>query len=300
MDVCPDWSAMHYEPGRLGSQTAVFAQMKKAIALREQAALVKLQAFQSLIISINQLLPNRRIEMRTFFLIVLTVFFLGSFDQSFGQSTKKSGSAGTQQSGAAPAKTDMKSAFEKLLAKTAKDAEERRAGQAKAGSNTRTPGRPAGGGAGLFTKPTVESSKEKKATAKERYDEIFSSNKMYEVRLRNKSLAMRKGKFMGMAKQNKWVVFESRRQIAAVPADMLHKKIADKIEGQIEKAKAVFNETGVAFEEIHEFPDGGDMKDVGLAGRQKITMYLFNKPKEEKKSKKQKTAEDKGKSKSKG
>ena len=70
----------------------------------------------------------------------------------------------------------------------------------------------------------------------------------------------------------------------------------------MEKAKGVFDETGVAFEEVHEIPDTGDRKDVGLAGRERITMYLYNKPKEEKskKSRKQPMTKDEGKSKSKG
>ena len=243
--------------------------------------------------------------MRTFFLIVLTVFLLGSFDQSYGQSTNKPGSgaeAGAPQTGSTPKKSKMKSEFEKLLEKAAKDASERNTGKATTpGSGTKVRGNSTGG-AGLLVKSAGQSTEDQKVTAKKKYDEIFASNKMYEVRLRNKSLAMRKGKFMGMANKNTWVVFESKRQIVAVPADTLHKKIAGKIEDQMEKAKGVFDETGVAFEEVHEIPDTGDRKDVGLAGRERITMYLYNKPKEEKskKSRKQPMTKDEGKSKSKG
>jgi hypothetical protein len=84
---------------------------------------------------------------------------------------------------------------------------------------------------------------------------------------------------MGMANRNTLAVFESKRQIVAVPADKLHRTLAGKVEAQIEKAVAVFKETGVAFDDVFEIPDSGDQKTVGLAGRERIQMYLFNKPK---------------------
>jgi len=161
-----------------------------------------------------------------------------------------------------------------------------------------------GGGAGLLFKSNAKraTTEEQQEAAKKQYLEIFASEKTYEVRLRNKALALRKGKFMGMANRNSMAVFESKRQIVAVPADKLHKRVAGKVEDQIEKAKKVYKDTGVAFDDVLDVPDSGDKKDVGLAGREKITMYVFTKPKKEKekKSEKQTTAKDKEKSESKG
>jgi len=159
-----------------------------------------------------------------------------------------------------------------------------------------------GGGNGIFfnsaARPTTE---EQQETAKKQYEEIFSSDKTYEIRLSNKSLALRKGKLMGMANRNTYAVFESKRQIVAVPANKLHKRVAGKVEGQIEKARKVYAETKVAFDDVLDVPNSGEKKSVGLAGREQITMYIFTKPKEvkAKKSEKQTTAKDKEKSKAK-
>lgn len=130
---------------------------------------------------------------------------------------------------------------------------------------------------------------EVKAEAKKKYEEIFSDKQTYEVRLVNKSLAMRKGFFMGMAQENKLAVFESSRQIVAVPADKLNKKLAEKCADRIEKAVQVLTETGVAFEDVLEIPEEGEEKKVGLTGREKIKMFIHRKPKGKKKKSAKKT-----------
>lgn len=148
------------------------------------------------------------------------------------------------------------------------------------GGATTSGGSPSGLGllGGLAKRKTL-TDPEIKADAKKKYEEIFSSKENYEVRLVNKSLAMKRGYFMGMSKKNKLAVFESKRMIVAVPANKLNERLAAECEERIEKARAVLSETGIAFEDVFEIPEDGDNKRVGLAGREKILMFVHRKPK---------------------
>lgn len=93
---------------------------------------------------------------------------------------------------------------------------------------------------------------------------------------------MKKGKLVGMGQQNQFAIFESSKMFVAVPTDKLHKKLTGKTVDLFEKAKEIFTETGVAYEDVLEIPEGFEQKIVGLSGREKIAMYFFKKSKDAK------------------
>ena len=121
-------------------------------------------------------------------------------------------------------------------------------------------------------------SEEVKENTLAKYREIFSSADTFEVRLRNKALASKKAKLVGMALENKFAIFESKKQIVAVHAEALNKKTARKVDDQIQEAGEVFRETGISFDGIFKFPNTGELRTVGLGNRERITMILFEKP----------------------
>jgi len=149
--------------------------------------------------------------------------------------------------------------------------------------------------AAQFKKKATE---EELATAKEQYGELFTGKDTFEVRLRNKSLAMKKGKLVGMGDQNKYAIFESRKMFVAVPADKLHKKLSAKTEDLFEKASKILTDTGVACDDVLDIPEDFEEKVVGLSNREKIAMYVYKKPKadKKKKAKEKKTVKDESKS----
>jgi hypothetical protein len=120
-------------------------------------------------------------------------------------------------------------------------------------------------------------SEEVKLNALASYKEIFSSTDTLDVRLRNKALALKKAKLVGMALENKFAVFESKKQYVAVHAEALNKKTASKVSQQFEAAADLFRETGIPFDGILKFPDSGELRTVGLGNRERITMILFDK-----------------------
>lgn len=139
--------------------------------------------------------------------------------------------------------------------------------------------------------PKKKSTEEQLAEAKEKYLEVFPKKISYEVRLRNKSLALKRGKLIGLADQNKYVLFESTRMVVAVPADKLSKRLEQKVTDDIEKAKAILAETGIACDEVFDIPKEFEQKMVGLSNREKIKMFFYKKPKEAEKGKSKKAAE---------
>jgi hypothetical protein len=132
-----------------------------------------------------------------------------------------------------------------------------------------------GGGNALAVKK--QPTEEDEETAKQKYSEIFAPDDTYEVRLRNKALAMKKGRLIGMAVHNSFAVFESKKMFVAVPAETLNKKLQKNVAEQLEAAKELYVETGVAFDDVHEVPESGEQKTVGLGNRERITMFFHRK-----------------------
>lgn len=122
-------------------------------------------------------------------------------------------------------------------------------------------------------------SDEVKESTLSKYREIFSASDTFDVRLRNKALALKKAKLVGMALDNAFAVFESKKRIVAVHVEALNKKTSGKVSDQFEQAAGVFTETGISFDGIVKFPESGELRTVGLGNREQITMILFEKPK---------------------
>lgn len=120
-------------------------------------------------------------------------------------------------------------------------------------------------------------SEQVKANALAKYKEIFASPKTFDVRLRNNAMALKRAKLVGMALENNFAIFESRKRYVAVHSEALNKKSADKVSDQLKKAAEVFRETGISFDGILKFPDSGELRTVGLGNRERITMILFEK-----------------------
>jgi len=151
------------------------------------------------------------------------------------------------------------------------------------GSNADTSGMANSNVFGKSNRPKGKSTEEQLADAKKKYMDVFPKKKSFEVRLRNKSLALKRGKFIRLAGGNEYALFESTRMVVAVPADKLAKRLEQKVADQLEKAKAILTETGIACDEVFEIPEGFEKKMVGLAGREKIEMFFIKKEKDDKK-----------------
>ena len=228
--------------------------------------------------------------MRTLFCVAMVACFLLHAGQTFGQSTKKQTEDPAPQT-EADKTVNNNGAFNKSPApapKTETGGNKKKSNasfnQLPGGSGPKGNARfnagfnrhPGAGNAGVpGTKmPTTE---EQQAAAKKKYAEIFASKKTYEVRLRNKSVTMKKGKLIGTAMQNGLIVFESNRAFIAVPADSLYGRLEKKLEGQLKSAKEYTTESGIAFDDVNELPEDWDLKMVGVGNREKIKMYMHKK-----------------------
>lgn len=152
------------------------------------------------------------------------------------------------------------------------------------GSNADTSGTANSSVFGKSNLPKRKSTEEQLADAKKKYLEVFPQKKSFEVRLRNKSLALKRGKFIGLAGGNKYALFGSTRMVVAVPADKLGKRLEQKFADQLEKAKTILTETGIACDEVIEIPEGFEKRMVGLANREQIEMFFVKKEKDDKKN----------------
>jgi len=236
--------------------------------------------------------------MRPLIFVAITVcsVTLTLTDHAFAQSSKKN-TAGAQQEGN----------FTPTIGSNAFNNRKNTAG-AQQGGGAPTIGSNAfnnarsqfGTNNGLPPRAKTKTSEEKLADAKKKYMDVFLGKKSFEVRLSNKSLALKRGKLVGLAEQNKYAIFESTRTVVAVPLDKLSKRLEQKVEDQLDKAKAIFAETGIACDQVIEIPEDFEQKMVGLSNREKVKMFIYRKPKKDKKKKPAKdadTAKDKAESK---